>query len=375
MKHIFTFVVLSSLFIVQAIAQPVIPTKEVDLSSIDKFFELTSKISTGNTVSDEEWEELLNTQGYRIMATYQERKDAIRDIMLIAYSPRHSATRDSILHISMEEILSNQTLMMRRYMLENYLDMQKKQTELNKLRSSYDFSSLIPHATAYLKEFLPHPVDSFITAPPISMVCMELEAMSLNGGIVWDFNLFMRGNEQSRAKFLAHEMFHTYSSRWSKHTGESLPADPLFRQLNMIRNEGIADLIDKNDDYAVDMRNSGLPKELTDIVMNAYETTPNRLEQFEQIVLAFKNKKIDETQYRSQLKGFFKFAGHPNGYYMAQTIKKAGLLSELLLSFNDPVVFTKIYNKAARQANKFVFSDEFIEHISKLQDSDSQSQS
>lgn len=59
--------------------------QRVDLSSVECFFVLESKISSGRGVDEDDWNVLFNTSGYKISATSAMRKKIIKEMMLVAY--------------------------------------------------------------------------------------------------------------------------------------------------------------------------------------------------------------------------------------------------------------------------------------------------
>ena len=159
---------------------------------------------------------------------------------------------------------------------------------------------------------------------------------------------------------LAHEMFHTYRAKFVNWNTNSL----LFQGLNKFQDEGIADLIDKNDIES--FFELGTPQEFINLFVSAYNNTPQTLNNLDIIVNSFINNEISEEQFNEEVKkGLSMFKA--NGYYIAKLIKDAGLMDEMLKTFYSPVEFLKLYNIAAKKENIYVLSDKLIKFAENLE--------
>jgi hypothetical protein len=124
----------------------------INLSSVDSFFELSHKISLGQVPTAQEWQLLFETKGYKIsFGNSTIRREIIREMMIIAFSPnlpdslKHK--RDNILSISVEENLSDMSLLLSHLILKNYLDYGKNEIFLKKQRETYNFLAYIETIT------------------------------------------------------------------------------------------------------------------------------------------------------------------------------------------------------------------------------------
>ena len=63
------------------------------------------------------------------------------------------------------------------------------------------------------------------------------------------------------------------------------------------------------------------------------------------------------------------FSGHPQGFYMSSLIKEELGLEPVINSFDNPVVFFRLYNQAARQSegDEFVFSNKSMDYLELLE--------
>nr|WP_319397660.1 DUF5700 domain-containing putative Zn-dependent protease [uncultured Carboxylicivirga sp.] len=335
----------------------------INISSVKYFYTVSENITSGKVISQNDWEKLFNTSGYSISAQSAVRKKVIKNMMLYAYSDKYITERDSVLKIDLLKNFSNNELFLSRLTLQNYLEMQKNDSALKEFLNNYDFKDLEISSTKRLKEFLYKPVDSLITFPSVNLLCYEPDAQSKPKGIVIDFNYFYK-NDGNNDDFLAHEMYHTYRRNFEK--PEYIRYNNFTSQLNNIHNEGVADLIDKNQEVSKHFDNLNIPDEIVDMYVDAYKNTPSKLKEFETIVLSFLHKEIDENTFNTKLKYFFQFGGHPNGFYMTSLIVKAGYKNELIKNFYNPHEFLILYNLAARKLGDFVVSDEVVEYSAQI---------
>ncbi len=340
-------------------------SKKIDLSAVDAFFALSQKISSHITPSEEEWGNLFETKGYAVSAANSSmRKRIIREMMDIAYNPQNSEKRDSILNLPIEENISNHEMLLSKMTLENYLDMKLNETGIKQFRADFDFNSLEKDAINRLKDFLIDPIDSLIVFPSINFVCNELDGRSKKMGIVIDFNLMYKKTPAERVDFLAHELFHPYRDHFKN--SYSVTSSRFIKLLDKLQNEGIADLIDKKEDIVESVKGMGLPESIINMYRETYQNTPQILATFDSITCLFIHHKISHEEFDKQVKHFFAFGGHPNGYYMTKSIQEEGLLNDLLINFSSPLAFIKLYNKTAKKRKDYCFSEEFMHYIDDL---------
>jgi len=333
----------------------------IDLSSSDQFFEISKVIASGKEPAENDWEALFETAGYQVRA----HRDIIRNMAIFAFHSGYEQQRDSILKFSIVDDMSDDSKVLSKMTLTNFLDMKNNFNTLEEFRNTYDFNSLKESSEERLKSFLKDPVDSLIVFPSINLLCQEADAQSKPKGIVIDFNLFYKQvPNHENINFLAHEMFHTYRRNFENK--KLVKSSNLMRQIDNLQNEGTADLIDKTlNSLTQKLITWGYPQSFVDFYISTYDNTPEKLQVMDSLTCSFIHKEIDEEEFNKQLKDFFIFGGHPNGFYMTNIIKEAGLIDELIARFYSPVDFIKIYNQAAGEENTYVFSNEFIHYLEK----------
>jgi hypothetical protein len=343
----------------------------IDLSSVDKFFEIAEKIQSNQDVSEDDWKDLRRTSGYRgRFAPYE----IIPEMLLVAFSNNQQSKRDSILNLPTEIIMQDWHAELTQETLLNFLDMKKNQKELKLFRETYDFDGIKNRSIDRLKSFLIyHVVDTLFVFPSISLLCQEPNwQYNIIGGvqsIIMDFNLFFKQTEEERVNVLAHEMFHMYRDNYRTEIVKinKINYPYFFRELSKLQNEGIADLIDKKGlECHIDEDDS---QELIDLIVSTYNNTPQILNNLDIIVNSYINKEISEEQLNEKMNRFFFYGGRINGLYMIELIRDAGLFDEMLKTFYSPVEFLKLYNKAAKKKNIYVLSDVFMRFAGNLEKS------
>lgn len=332
---------------------------EINLSSIDYFFKISEKLSSGIEPSEEEWKNLFETQGYKIST----RSDFVRKMATFTFRPEYQHQRDSILNISIADNMDDDSKVLSKLILINFMDMKNNWTELKDFRNSYDFNSIIEDSKQRLRSFLKDPVDSLIVFPSLSLLCQEADAQSKPQGIVIDFNLFFKQiPTNENINLLAHEMFHSHRKHFENK--EFVRSNNLMRQIDKLQNEGIANMIDKTIHSILQkLIDLGYPESVVELYHSTYKSTPAKLQAMDSITCSFIHKEINEEEFNKQFRDFCLFGGHPNSLYMSDVIQKAGLKDVLIANFYRPVEFIKIYNEAARQEGDYIFSDEFVHYL------------
>jgi len=360
--------ILSALIIIAAAFMPSCNSRQdktgdyVDISSANYFFRLADKISSGNEPSESEWAELFETAAYKkcIDETFEERGEFIREAMNLAFKPSMEKERDSLTSIPVVEIVSDWEALLIRVSVDNFMDIKNNKTEIQKQLTLINGAELMAKARKRLSDFLVDPVDSLIIPIPIGILCMEPDALSLSGMIVWDANLYCKQSEEEKVNLLAHEMFHAYRLHFAE------KREGLLSLFNSWQNEGIADQIDKKSlsDLSSEFIRYGFPESYVDTYNDIYNNTPLILKEVEELTLSFLRSEIEEKTYNSKLSDFIQFGGHPNAFYMSTTIRNAGYEKEMISTFHSPADFVKLYNKSvgAEQA----FGREFMDYLDTL---------
>jgi hypothetical protein len=340
--------------------------QEVDLTSVDEFFKVTSTLKGGKEISAEQWKDFNSSGGYR---TFAEREDKsrinlIKSLINIAFGDSSNTKKDSILSIPEKGLSDNIALWVKKHTLINYLDMKDNFESITLFRDNYDFNALIDKSKQRLFSFLGEPIDTAFRFKTVYFHCREADGINATDGIYVDFNFIYKKTEEQRENFLAHEFFHNYREKYENHDFNY--KKDLNHCIDFIQNEGIADLIDKSDGYQKYFSDDGELPDMVETWVSAYNQAQADLERLQNVIMKFSKDEISENELVDEILKIVKFNGHPIGFFMANQIVSAGYKNELLKTFYNPYEFFYLYNKAAKEQSIFQLSDEFMNYLKDL---------
>jgi len=335
----------------------------VDLSSVDEFFKVTSIIKEGQKISDEQWADFDNSTGYKKYADSENKFiiNTIKATIYMAFGNSELAEKDSVLSISIKEMAENRKLIFQKRILTNYLDMKENFDSIESFRENYDFSNLIESSKLRLFTFLGKAVDTSFRFKTVYFNCMDADGYDAEDAIYLDFNLINKMAEEQRINFLAHEFFHNYREKFENHDFNH--KCDLNYGIDMIQNEGIADMIDKTDGYKNYYTKVIQEPELAEIMVSLYKQAPEDLGKLQNMILKYSKDEVSENELIDEWIEIVKFNGHAIGFFMANQIEKAGYENEMLETFYNPYAFFALYTRAAKKQNLFQLSDEFMAYL------------
>jgi len=338
----------------------------VDLTSVDEFFKVTSALKEGKEISKTQWGNFDSSACYKNYATRQNQFviNTIKSSIRIVFGRDSLFKKDSILNITKTDMKKSPKMMFRKNLLINYLSVNNNYESIKSFRENYDFNKLLDKSKQRLSSFLGQSLDSTIEFKPIYFLFITADGKNNDDALYVDLNLIYKKTESQRINFLAHELFHNYREYFENHNFNY--KTDLNYILDMIQNEGIADLIDKNNGYKSYFTEQGKLSEQGEIFINLYHDAPNDLERLQDLVIKYSNKEISETKMIDKLMNIVKYNGHPIGFYMANQIVKAGYQNQMLKTFYNPYKFYDLYNKAAKKNNISQLSNEFMEYLNYL---------
>jgi hypothetical protein len=212
-----------------------------------------------------------------------------------------------------------------------------------------------------LSSFLGHPIDSLTGLKPLHFFFASADAADKEDAIIADLNLIYRQTEGQRIALIAHEYFHNYRERFENHYFNH--KCDLNYTIDMIQNEGIADIIDKTEGYEKYYSYDFFETDLSTIMTELYNSAEKDLERLHNLVIEYSQNKISKDSMVDGIIEIVKFNGHPIGFYMANKIVSAGYRKQMIETFYDPFEFYKLYNMAAKKNDSFYLSNEFMEFI------------
>lgn len=338
----------------------------VDLTSVDAFFKISSTLREGKEISVEQWNDFDSSSGYK---KFSERKDKtliniIKSSMNIVFGNGTIAEKDSILSITQEEMNRNTTMLLKKLILINYLDMNDNYESIKSFRENYDFNALVEKAKQRLSSFLGKSIDTTTKFKPVYFHFINADGGVRDDALYVDLNLIYKQTEEQRVNFLSHEYFHNYRENFENHDF-NYKCD-LNHCIDFIQNEGIADLIDKSEGYEKYFTDVGELPEMVSTWVRLYNQAQSDLERFHNLIIRYSKYEISENEMVDEIIEIVKFNGHPIGFFMANHIVSAGYKNEMLKTFYNPYEFFSLYNKAAKEQNLFRLSNEFMDYLKGL---------
>ena len=335
----------------------------VDLSSVDEFFKVTSTLKEGKELSEDQWVDFDSSACYKNYAIRQNQFviNTIKNSLKIVFESDSLFEKDSILSITKAKMKMDSKMMFKKNILINYLNINSNYDSIKSFRENYDFNELVDKSKHRLSSFLGQPLDSTIILKPVYFLFITADGKNGKEALYVDLNLIYKKTEQQRIDFLAHEFFHNYREHFENHDYNY--KNDLNYLLDMIQNEGIADLIDKSKGYENFFSENGELTEMGEIFIDLYNTAQNDIERLQDLVVKYSNNEISETKMIDGLMEVVKYNGHPIGFYMANQIVKAGYQDQVLKTFYNPYEFYSLYNKAAKEQNLFQLNNEFMVYL------------
>jgi len=295
-----------------------------DFSGVHIFWEIIDILLADCEPTLEEWDTLFSTPGYTALLASEFTREFFINKFRLAYKPS--------LRVELNKILDNK----KDSFLLHYLEVESRRAELLDYEISLKQHKLnipLEHCMEWL------PFSEVISFPPVSYVIFCNDGRGYNP-IVIDLLASIKLDKFIQL-FLAHEFHHFYRNQHLAFSKNNIPKthSQLFRVLDQIQCEGIADCIDKT---IMIQDNHPFAQGLKQKVSNA----PEYLTLFEETLYDFSQSNITVEEAGRILNDNLPQSGHPIGYYMAQHIIANGLKDEMINSFADCIDFFNVYHRA-----------------------------
>ena len=336
--------------------------------SARQFIEMAKRAKKGELPTEENWNQLYQTEGYRLFLT-NSLADFFRKEIKNAFYLNFDENRKSELQDSLSVSLEADDYMSTYHLLfiHNYDKLNSNLDKAALFLDTLDIENLLSRSLKETKKFIPES-DRIINQDQLNncyFICREPEASVRNNAVFIDLTYCIDLKYEELLKLFAHEYHHNFRDVRRKTSYN----DPLLYVLEKMNTEGVADLIDKEIPDRSTLAHSGLSA--TDSFKKEFAkefyNTPNRLKEIDDIVTKKYIQDKDTVAYKKLFR-LVSMGGHPNGFYMANLIKKELGLESVVNVYADPVGFFRLYNTAATKAGKdeYVLSNDFILYINKF---------
>jgi hypothetical protein len=315
-----------------------LPTTGLDFTAIDQFWRVVDILKTDAEPTEAQWQALLATPGSQLAEKILgpvERED-----LELAFKPSQRTAFDSLTKLPNDRA-SRLTHLVRAASLRAQLDV---------FRDSLMHSAPVAEAVREAQRYLPPGATSVGDPPFVAFAIFRNDGYSLGpSGVVIDL---LNAYESNLVLFLAHEFHHTYVARLSEAAlgSAARPDNPddraLRSSIQALRNEGIADLVDKP--YPLAWPNpirAAYVKRYND----EYAKTPATLRQLDSLLELVADDSTKLADAGKSARVLLWSNSHANGAYMARTIVEAFGVDSLYPGITNPAAFLRTYVAAERK--------------------------
>jgi hypothetical protein len=318
-------------------AQRVQPTRanDLDFSGINELWRVVDILTQDQQPSDAQWQALLTTPGYQMAQLVV--GPAIREDIELAFRPSRRAAFDSVARLPTDRAMR----------LQHLARAGSLRPMLLAFQDSLSRSSPVREAVNVASRFLPPGATSAAEPPLVAFALFRDDGYALGPGILLDL---LHAYESDAVLSLAHELHHEYVRR-AFVPAPPLPNDSVRRRnelalrnaLQSLRNEGIADLIDKP--YPLTSSN---PMRAAYVARynEEYARTPATLRELDSLLSVVARDSTQIVAVGERARALLWSNGHPNGAYIARTIQQRFGVDSLLAAIANPAALLRTYGAA-----------------------------
>ncbi|HUQ82885.1 MAG TPA: DUF5700 domain-containing putative Zn-dependent protease [Gemmatimonadaceae bacterium] len=329
----------------QASSTPPYPSTGLDFAAVDGFWRVTDILRADKDPSPAEWSAFLGTPGERLAQIVL--GDAVREDLELAFKPSRRAAFDSLTKLTND----------RATRLTHLVRASTLRPQLTAFRDSMARSAPVAEALKITGRYLPPGATSRGAPPLVAFAVFRNDGYSLGPGVVVDL---LNAYEADLVLFLAHEFHHTYLSRAeaaavprTTSDGQGSPDAGLRGAIQALRNEGIADLIDKPHPLAwPNPIRASYVKRYND----EYDKTPATLRQLDSLLVAVADDSTQLASAGQRARTLLWSNSHANGGYIARTIYEQFGIDSLFPAVVNPAALLRTYvaaEKARGNADPF----------------------
>jgi hypothetical protein len=315
---------------------PRLPTTGLDFSAIDQFWKIADLLAKDVEPSDEQWRALMSSVGYRLSMM---EVPTTRPDMEIALRPSHRAEFDLLTKGGDDQAAR----------LKHLVAAVGHRAKLARYRDSLTRTLPVKEAVAMAARFLPPHATEGKDPPLVAFALFRDDAYSLGPlGVIVDLENV--SEEGGLTSLLAHEFHHSYLSALRKvlRPTADQPAAFLVNALSNMRNEGIADLIDKP--YPLSYPNSPGLSRYAQRYNEAYARTPAVLRSIDSALVVAADDSMQLRAVGRRVQMLLPSSGHFNGSYVAREIYETFGVDSLFPGVSNPFAFLRTY--AAAEAKR-----------------------
>lgn len=321
-----------------------------DFTGITEFYKIVNILGKNEEPSQNEWNNLFNTPGYKVLVNGEFSKDFFKRNFRLVFMP--SKSKELLQNLRNKNSLS--------FLLHYVKVRDNKRKMLQQLRKlqSIDFNRKAINRTL---QFLPQ--NNVTEFPPVAFVIFENNGrgsspiiVDLAASIEWDF-----------VSFLSHEFHHWYRNRQMKFNYRNVASKDMYlvEALDHIEAEGIADMVDKRDWFS---KSSNSVSKYARQFINDVGRTPFVIKQMDKLFSEAGKNKNRRRLLGSKMLNLLPQKGHTTGYFMASLILEQLGKRKLIACLGNPFKFILTYNSAAKLSRRYpAFSYKALETIKEFE--------
>jgi hypothetical protein len=325
----------------RSVDMPPMPSAGVDWSAVDEFWMAVDTLTAGIEPSWAQWRGLVRSPGYRIAMLSHPDLPRLIDI---AFNPGRRARRDSSLaHASQDSVV-----------ITHVLKVAAARGELARFRAAIGpvTADTIAAAIKQSARFLPAGATDGRSPPFIAITIFADDGYAQEPGIVLDLYHI---RDDGLTNFLAHEFNHAFSRSFDRtRVPDGARDSRLFAAIRSLRNEGIADMVDKP--FPLHM-SADMQWYVTSYTA-AYNASPTKLRALDSLIVASTSAdSAGLAAIGARAQQLLPYASHPNGAYVARTILETFGRDSLVATVASPFAFIRMFRAAqAKRGDTAAFS-------------------
>lgn len=315
-----------------------LPATGISFAGVDEFWSIGGILSHDSEPTAAQWRALFSTPGYRL--ALKNLGPGLKDDIDLALRPSRHA----------EFVRESSGTDDRSLMLDHLAQAWSRRAELRAYRDSLARGTPITDARALASRFLPPGATRNGPPPLVTFAFFKDDGYSFPEGIVVDL-LYARSEAAGGTPLvrnLAHEFHHSYVNRMARPASSgATPADGALRDaLYALRNEGLADLIDKPYPFRAPVPGLAAYAVRYDA---EYARTPATLRTLDSLLAAVAADSSATADLAMQASMLFWSNGHPNGAYVAREILETFGVDSLYPAARSPAAFLRTFQWAERK--------------------------
>jgi hypothetical protein len=323
----------------------------IDFSGVEKFLELTALLEKDQEPTQEQWDDMFDTPGYKILILREFNRNFLLERIKLAFMPSKKETLEAKL---------NEEKGFRAQFLPHFVRAKNHRKLIEEQVARFKSEDFIKAAVDEARKFLPDiPLDENL---PLSFVIFGPDSRGYAPVVVDVLYAYDQG--ELFIPFMAHEFHHYYRNQLF-----SYPHDQDFLWvIDQIQGEGIADQInigkwfhDKNLYPKFAERKKGY--------LEWYAKSPDIIQEMGHLFECAYDHPEKKMEYGQQLQAIAPLSGHPTGFYMANLIIEQMGKEILVEHIGNPFAFFRLYKRAAdkKGGKTATFSDKAIDFIRSLE--------